>query len=204
MFFLAEKTVVAHQLRDFSEWHRGIRYYGLWCLLIDDPTWQRAFTSAQAHMADLLHPGYRRQPHVTLFSCGLLADDFFGEELLTRQAQALAAARLTPFRLALPGHLDSFATAPHLPVTDPGDCLAKIRACLAAVSPEDSPPASYHPHITLGFYRASFAVDAVDARLRAFHWPPSPWTARCLSFCRFATADTQGPLETLARLGMPE
>ncbi|MDR0477207.1 MAG: hypothetical protein LBH14_04640, partial [Desulfobulbaceae bacterium] len=85
MLLLSEKSIVAHELRDFSEWHQGIRHYGFWCLLIDDPPWQRVIASAQAQMAPFLHPGYERQPHVTLFSCGLLTDDFFSGEMLTRQ-----------------------------------------------------------------------------------------------------------------------
>jgi len=211
MLFLGEKSVVAHQLRDFRQWHRGVPHYGFWCLMIDDPAWQNAVALAQTHMAGFLHPGYRRQPHVTLFSCGLLAEDFFSEEMFARQMNALAEARLapsplglTPFQLMLPGHLDSFASAPHLPVADPGGGLAKIRACLAAISPEDSPPASYHPHITLGFYRRHFAIDRLAAHLRAFRLQSMPWAARRLCFCRFATADTQGPLETLACLYLSE
>jgi 2'-5' RNA ligase len=200
MLLFAEKKIIAHQLRDFRKWHRGIAHYGLWCLMVDDPAWQQAITLAQKHLAPFLHPGYRRQPHITLFPCGLLADDFFGKEMLTRQIQALTKAHLTPFRLELPGHLDSFATAPHLPVTDRDGGLAKIRAILAAVSAEDSPTPRYHPHITLGFYREVFAIDEISARLRAFHASPMTWTACSLCFCRFATADTQGPLETLACL----
>jgi len=200
MLLLAEKKIIAHQLRDFRKWHRGIAHYGLWCLMIDDPAWQQAIALAQAHLAPFLHPGYRRQPHITFFPCGLLADNFFSEEMFTRQVQALTEARLAPLSLELPGHLDSFPTAPHLPVTDRDGGLAKIRAVLAAVSPEDNPGARYHPHMTLGFYRKSFAIDQLAAHLRAFQSPSLPWTARALCFCRFATADTQGPLETLARL----
>lgn len=208
MFLFAEKKVIVHQLRDFPEWHRGIRHYGLWCLIIENPAWQKAVTLAQAHMADFLHPGYRRQPHVTLFCCGLLAeeaDEFFSDEMRARQADALAAARLMPFRLSLPGHLDSFATAPHLPVADPSGSLAKIRILLAAIRPEDQPPASYHPHITLGFYRESFAAGRVAAHLRAFSLAPlMPLIVSSIHFCRFAAADTQGPLQRLTSLDLVE
>ena len=204
MLFLAEKKIIAHQLRDFPEWHQGTHHYGFWGLMIDDPAWQETVALAQAHMARFLHPGYRRQPHVTLFCGGLLADDFFSEEILARQVQALAEARLPPFCLELSGCLDSFATAPHLPLADPDGGLAKIRAVLATVNREDAPPASYHPHITLGFYRQSFATRAVAAHLRAFRpLPPPPFSARSIHFCRFATADSQGPLETLACLDLP-
>ncbi|HBT96781.1 MAG TPA: hypothetical protein DEB25_03630, partial [Desulfobulbaceae bacterium] len=204
MLLSAEKKIIAHQLRDFHQWHRGIAYYGFWCLMIDNPGWQQAVAQAQAHLSSFLHSGYRRQPHLTLFPCGLLDARFFSDEMLTRQADALATARLSPLRLELPGHLDSFTTAPHLPVTDHDGGLAKIRATLTAVSPEDSPTARYHPHITLGFYRDAFAIDRIAAHLHAFRVPPLSWTARSVCFCRFATANTQGPLEILARLEIPD
>jgi 2'-5' RNA ligase len=204
MFPLAEKTTTAHQLRDFSEWHQGIAHYGIWCLLCDDRHWQRAVALAQAHCARFLHPGYRRQPHVTLFSCGLLDQRFFNKETFARQASALAEARISSFWLELPGILDSFATAPHLPVIDGSGGLAKIRAVLTGVALEDSPGEHYQPHITLGFYRASFAAHHVASHLRGFRLPPVSWTVNSLAFCRFATADTQGPLEPLWRLSLPE
>jgi len=204
LFLLTGKTTITHQLRDFSEWRQGIAHYGLWCLMIDDPAWQRAVALARAHCERFLHPGYRRQLHVTLFPCGLLDRRFFSKETLARQVDALAEARCPPFWLELPGVLDSFATAPHLPVIDRDGGLAKIRAVLASVAPEDSPAACYHPHITLGFYRASFAIDQVASHLRAFRLPPASWTVNSLAFCRFTAADTQGPLETVSRLPLQE
>jgi len=200
MLLLGENRIIPHQLRDFSEWHQGVAHYGIWCLLCDDPAWQHAILLAQAHCARFLHPGYRRQPHVTFFACGLLDERLFKKETLARQTDALAKARLAPFRLELPGTLDSFATAPHLPVIDRDGGLAKIRAVLTSVAPEDSPGEFYHPHITLGFYRAAFAVHRVASHLRDFRLPPVSWAADSLAFCRFAAADTQGPLETLSRL----
>jgi 2'-5' RNA ligase len=200
MLLLAEKRIVAHQLRDFSEWHQSIAHYGLWCLMVDNPAWQRAIALARAHCERFLHPGYRRQPHVTLFPCGLLDQRFFSQETLARQVDTLAEARLSPFRLELPGVLDSFATAPHLPLIDRDGGLGKIRAVLASVAPEDSPAECYHPHVTLGFYRASFTIDQVTSHLRAFRLPPASWMVNSLAFCRFAAADTQGPLETVLRL----
>ncbi|MDR3089634.1 MAG: 2'-5' RNA ligase family protein [Desulfobulbaceae bacterium] len=200
MLLRTEEHIIAHQLRDFPEWHQGVSHYGIWCVMLDEPLWLRPVAAAQAHVRRLLHPGYRRQPHITLFAGGLLAARFFSDETLARQRLALTNARIQPFRLQLPGHLDSFATAPHLPVVDCDGGLANIRALLAAVAAEDSPGDRYHPHITLGFYRTSVPVSEVAARLRVFSQPPVSWTATSLSFCRFATADTQGPLETVFRL----
>ena len=68
---------LATELRDFPEWHGGIRHYAVWALPVDCPLWLQRIADLQRQLAPLLHSDYARQPHITLFACGLVDQRHF-------------------------------------------------------------------------------------------------------------------------------
>ena len=160
-------------LRDYPEWHRGRRHYGVWLFELQSELLQQRMQRLRAHLSPwlLAAPGWpRRQAHVTVFVCGFLApwrsldDDFTPAQLAAQQA-ALAAARLPPLSLEI-GSLDSFDTAAFLRVHDPLQGLAAVRRVLGQEVAEIR-QAPYVPHVTLGWYARAVPCAQVARRLAA-------------------------------------
>ena len=42
---------LAHELRDFPEWHRGTARYGFWAVRVECPQWLALFDAARRHVA---------------------------------------------------------------------------------------------------------------------------------------------------------
>lgn len=199
--FLKTRQTLAHVDRDFVEWHGGIAHYGFWAVVVADPDWLALLAAARAHVAQFVHTGYRRAPHVTVAACGLLAESHFSTAQLARQLEALAAAKLASFSLSA-GPLSSFTSAPMIVIEDLAGGLEKIRECITAVSPEDH-PAPYQPHITLGLYRDAFDTAQIVDCLSAFAPAPvQPLQVTELAFCAFETKDIQGPIQILERVSL--
>jgi 2'-5' RNA ligase len=199
--FLQTPQTIAHVERDFVEWHGGIAHYGFWAVVVADPDWLAVFAAARAHVARFVHPGYRRAPHVTVAACGLLAESHVSAAQTARQTAVLATAKLAPFPLYA-GPLDSFTSAPMITIQDPTGELERVRECITAVSPEDT-PAPYQPHITLGLYRDAFDTAQVVDCLSAFAPAPvQPLLVTELAFCAFETKDIQGPIQILERVNL--
>lgn len=69
------------ELRDFVEWHQGIKHYGFWAIEVTDPLCLKTIGLCQQHLADRLHPHYLRQPHITLSASGLIDEQHFSQEI---------------------------------------------------------------------------------------------------------------------------
>ena len=160
--------------------------------------------AAQAHLADLLLPGYRRQPHVTLALCGFPTQaprhpDDFGPADLDAQLAALQALDHEPFELEI-GPLASFSSAPFLAVHDPQGGIARLRHALVAASRQAGQAGGpYTPHVTVGLYAGSWPTADIQRRLDDF---PSVPALRCriegISLMHYAAPEIGGPLSTLA------
>lgn len=195
----ANGHTIAHELRDFPEWHRGTARYGFWAVRVECPQWLALFDAARRHVAGHVHPGYRRQPHVTIAAAGLLDDTHLPHPLRQRQLDAVRAAGEPGFELHA-GPLDGFTSSPHIAVEDRSGALARLRAHLHAVCRDDPAPA-YRPHLTVGLYRVAFALVDVHQHLATFEAPrPAPLRVREISFCAYATRELQGPFEVLATI----
>jgi 2'-5' RNA ligase len=187
---------LATELRDFPEWHGGIRHYAVWALPVDCPLWLQRITDLQRQLAPLLHPGYARQPHITLFACGLVDQRHFHPQQARQQAQALLSLQLPALQLEATG-LSTFTTAPWLGIAAVDNHLSQIRQTLAQFSPEDSPAPAYRPHITLGFYQQAWPLKSIHSRLAALetNLPPlPPLNVNRLELCFYSTHDIQGRL----------
>lgn len=196
------------ELREYPEWHRGRRLYAVWLLEVDAPPVLTRWQRARAHLADWLHPGYRRQPHITLGVAGFwgrqpkLADDLCPERLALLR-QALRESPPATFELRI-GAADSFASAPFLRVCSPPGCLEALRARLC---PEDDQwrDTPYQPHLTLGLYRQRVTAAELRQRLTAFaEHEPLPLRCRHLSLCVYRARDPQGRLRALERFALAD
>ncbi|PMQ02814.1 hypothetical protein DyAD56_22045 [Dyella sp. AD56] len=199
------ETLVA-ELRDYPEWHRGRGRYGVWVVPVQDAALLDYIDTAREHLADLIHPSPRRQPHLTVFVCGFhgegVEDDDFPPQRLARQVALLraCAGAMCTLPLARP---DSFASAAFIPVGDPKGQLARWRQVLGEASREvrQSP---YVPHITLGLYRRCVAGDVVRRRLAMLATPPPMLAVRELHYVTYDTRDQLGPLETLYSVSLKQ
>ncbi len=191
-----ETHTLATELRDFPEWHQGIRHYAVWALPVEDPAWLEGIRYLQQHLAPLLHPGYARQPHITLFACGLVDQHHFRPDQARDQLAALKALNLSTLQLNAAG-LSTFTTAPWLGIQPVDNRLALIRRTLAAILTEDTPASHYRPHVTLGFYQQAWRLSDILSRLatlasRLPSLPPLPINR--LDLCYYATNEIQGEL----------
>jgi len=189
--FLSNPKTIPRCDRDFVEWHGGVRYYGFWAVIVDDPNWLELVGAARAQVTQFIYPGYQRKPHITIAASGLLHEKHFSLHLAQRQLVSLTEAELTPFPLYA-GSLDSFSSAPYITVKDPTGSLDRIRDFLSTISREDF-PSRYKPHITLGLYRDAFDTSQVADCLQAFkHAPISSMVVSELVFCAYETREIQG------------
>ena len=191
-----ETHTFANQDRDFPEWHGGIARYGFWAVVVDCPQWQALFDAAGRHVAAHVLPGYRRQPHITIAAAGLIDEAHLSVALRQRQTAAMRAANEVAFDLHA-GPLGTFTGSPHVAIRDPSGALLRLRARLQAIARHD-PPATYHPHLTIGLYRGAFSLSHMQQQLAAFRVPAvTPLRVRGVSFCAYSTRELQGGFEIL-------
>ena len=193
---------IAHQRRDFVEWHGGVNHYAFWAIEVPCPHWRRLFRAARRHVAPWVHAGYSRAPHVTVAAAGLMHAAGASVEHLERQQRAVEYAGVRSFCLQA-GALDSFSASPFITVHDPAGALAHLRAALHDAAAEDSPPL-YRPHLTLGLYRDAFDLSHVRRSLAAFAHPPvPPLHVDAVSLCAYETRDIQGAYTVLKKVPLP-
>lgn len=190
------KHTLAVSLDDWPQWHRGIRQYAVWCLPVNDPQWLAFIDQAQTQLSPWLHPGYERQPHITLFAAGLVDKNHYSADMRAAQIESLELYSLSPVLLT-PSILSTFATAPWLGIEDVNNRLGQIRTLLEQSADEDSPAPQYQPHVTLGFYRHQYATGAIMKQLEALQeqlLALPPLQIERLQLCYYNTRETQGRL----------
>jgi len=198
--FSAAGRTLPQEDRDYPEWHRGRTHYGVWLIDADISAVRERITQAQAHLAPLL-VHHQRQPHITLFVCGFVADvaahgDDFTPAMLAAQQAALQALQIKPFTLQI-GAIDSFDSAVFLRVDDPDNGLAPLRQALGQGTREIRQSA-YVPHLTVGLYNGVFDTQMVAGQLQSFAAPtPIPLRVQRIHFARYEARVLGGPLETL-------
>ena len=188
--------------RDYPEWHQGRMHYGVWLLDADVGAVRERITQAQAHLAPLLVP-HQRQPHITLFVCGFMADvvahgDDFTPAMLAKQQAALQALQLEPFTLQI-GAIDSFDSAVFLRVEDPSGGLARLRQALGlGLGTHEIRQSAYVPHLTVGLYSGAFDTEVVAGQLQSFApHTPIPLRVERIHFARYEARVLGGPLQPL-------
>lgn len=174
MLHQAEETIPVI-VRDYADWHRGRRDFSVWLIESDNEEICRQVEAAQEHLSEFLIRPYKRQPHITMYVCGFLADiphydDDYGSGQFRIHAQALKDARLGPFFIET-GRLNSFSSAPFLEVNDLEGGINRVRAILSTTSKEVWSN-HFTPHITVGLYSGAFSSSVVSRKISGFPAEP--------------------------------
>ena len=170
MLLQASSQLIATDIRDYPEWHRGRSDYGVWYIEICQPELIHYLNKIRAQFSDLLIESNQRQYHITLFVCGFLTshhpnfDDDFEIKTLSDQIKLIQQLQLEPFELEIT-QIDSFSSGLFLHIHDQKNILSKIRKQLAQSSTEIA-AVDYCPHITLGLYRENWPSDLVLQRIQ--------------------------------------
>ena len=186
------------ELRDFFEWHQGIKYYGFWAIEVQNPRCLQQLNIWQQSIADTLHPNYLRQAHITLSASGLLDEKHFTEHDLQQQIEALKRARIPAFSICSSSP-NTFTTAPYLSINDPSISLARIRDQLHHLR-DGQDACEYIPHITLGFYNQAYSIPQILNQLSSLNIPAIEFKVKELVFARYNTHEIQGRYHVLHRI----
>lgn len=200
--FLDFKTTYASELRDFPEWHKGIKYFGFWAIEISSKDCQKKIKKYQEFFTDKLHKNYLRQPHITLVASGLLSNDYFHENLIEKQLKQIKKSNIKPFPIILSA-LNSFSTCPYISIIDPLDKLDFIRKVLNNISKENDPNI-YTAHITLGFYNKAYKTSDIVEEISKINFQDLEFTVNEIIFAKYETKDIQGPYEVVHRIKLDE
>lgn len=190
-------ATIPTEARDFPEWHHGRETYAVWVLRMEEDAILDKFKSAREHLDGYLLVPYRRQPHITLFVCGFLADtskynDDFTHAQLQAQCQALEKANISPFEIEI-GGLNSFASAPYLEVHDPYGGIPRLREVLSRGAREFR-TAPYTPHLTVGLYADVFPSEEVTRRLAVFSGGRVRWKVEGITLATYKAQEFAGKL----------
>jgi 2'-5' RNA ligase len=197
--FLDFNTTYPIELRDFKEWHKGIKYFGFWAIEITSPLCLNKIKIYQEHLKDKLHPNYLRQAHITLITSGLLSDKHFSNDLILKQVKKIKKSNIKAFTLSL-SNANSFSTCPYLCVNDSLDKIDFIRKCLYDEILKEINPNKYIPHVTLGFYNKAYKTSDIIENISTLNLPDIEFEVKNIVFAQYETKDIQGSYEVLHRI----
>jgi 2'-5' RNA ligase len=198
----AERTL-RNERRDFPEWHRGRTHYALWALKPASAALDQRVQAAQAHLAEWLLDGYRRQSHITLGLCGFLSaaatqNDDFDAAKLQDQLTALRQLRPAPFAIDI-GALDSFSSVPYLAVQAETAALHALHQCLAGNATINTPTERFTPHVTVGLYGGVWPLPLLrEAFGRLPPQSPLRLDFSGIQLLSYTAREIGGPLQRLA------
>jgi 2'-5' RNA ligase len=184
-------------VRDYPEWHLGRQDYSVWLIELHSKEVLQKVAAAREHLSDFLIKPYQRQPHITVYVCGFVADtqrydDDYSVEQLDHHVHLLKAAAIKPFSLEI-GGLNSFASAPFLEVADQEGGLARVRALLSTGGKEISRN-TYTPHITVGLYSGAFPGSVMHEKFASFPQDPCTLTVDRITFAAYTAKEIAGAL----------
>jgi 2'-5' RNA ligase len=196
MLHQRQETIPAIR-RDYVEWHHGRTIYGLWLIELGAEELYLKVEAAREHLSDFLLKPYHRQPHISIFICGFLADttsyeDDYSAKQLHIQAELLKNAHIKPFVIEV-GGLNSFASAPFLEVQDLQDGIKRVRAILSMTAKEAG-RSSFTPHVTIGLYSQAFPSRVVTEKISTFQNKPIRLAIDRLTFATYDAREITGVL----------
>ena len=183
--------------QDHPEWHRGRKVYAVWLIDAGQEEICKQVAVAQEHLSGFLVKPYRRQPHVTLFVCGFLADtrrfdDDYSACQFREQTQSLRDANVPPFFIEI-GGLNSFSSAPFLEVNDLEGGINRVRTALSAIT-EEIGRTSFTPHVTVGLYSKAFSSEVVARKIATFPNKPVTCKVERITFAAYEAQESAGAL----------
>ena len=196
MLYLNRETISSGTC-DIPEWHHGREHYSVWLIELRSEEILKKFHAARDHLSEFLIQPYQRQPHITIFVCGFLADtlhydDDYSAEQFGRHAHLLKEAAVKPFSVEI-GGLNSFASAPFLEVADLEGGLDRVRALFLTTGMEIA-RSTYMPHITVGLYSGAFRNAIVSEGIASFPKDPCKLTVDRITFASYRAREMAGTL----------
>lgn len=198
--FLNHEVTQPTELRDFFEWHQGIKHFGFWAIEIQQPECLQQIQRSQQQLADKLHPHYLRQPHITICASGLLDEQHFTHAARQQQIKKLEESGLPAFSLKL-SQGNSFTTAPYLSIRDPSHSLIALRKLLNTICTEQDATA-YVPHVTLGFYNQVYKTLELANQLANLNTLDTEFRVNEIVFAYYNTNEIQGRYQVLQRIAL--
>ncbi|MFQ3228825.1 2'-5' RNA ligase family protein [Reinekea sp.] len=199
--FLAEQTTCATQVRDFIEWHQGVKHFGFWAIEVTASDCLTKIKDHQARLSKYLHQDYLRQPHITLATAGLISNQNNQNVRVAKQIEQLERVKLSPFTIQLSG-CDSFSVCPYLGVRDRSGQLNTLREPLKG-APEHE-VSDYTPHVTLGFYDKAYETKEIVERISELPSNDVEFTVNEIIYAQYETNEVQGPYKVLHRLKLQD
>jgi 2'-5' RNA ligase len=196
MLRLKKQTLKSVQ-SDFSDWHRGRREFAIWMIELEQDEVLRKVEAARKHLSSFLLTPYHRQPHITLFVAGFLADerrhaDDYTRHQLEGHCRMIADSNIMPFPIVIQG-MDSFASAPFLKVRDQEEGIERVRTLLSSTATEIERE-GFVPHVTVGLYSGIFESRVVLERIDAFRDEPLRLSIDRITFAAYESSELCGPL----------
>ncbi len=196
MLYQSQETIPS-PVHDHPEWHHGRKDYAVWLIELSGMEVSQKVRDAREHLSEFLIQPYQRQPHITIFVCGFLADtarydDDYSVEQFERHAQLLRVAAVKPFTVEI-GGLNSFASAPYLEVADPEGGIERLRTLFLTNGMEIA-RSTYSPHVTIGLYAAAFPGSVVYKRIASFPRTSCKLTVDRVTFATYQAQETAGAL----------
>ena len=68
------QETIPSPVHDHPDWHRGRQDYSVWLVELGGMEVFQKIDAARELLSDFLIKPYQRQPHITIFVCGFLAD----------------------------------------------------------------------------------------------------------------------------------
>jgi len=195
------QETVPSSVHDHPDWHRGRQDYSVWLIELGGGEFFQKFNAAKGLLSDFLIKPYQRQPHITIFVSGFLADtprydDDYSPEQLKRHLHLLREAAGKPFTLEI-GGLNSFSSAPFLEVADLEGGLDRVRALMLKTGKDigrSDYTSGYTPHITVGLYSGVFPGSAVTGRISSFPKAPCKVAVDRITFASYRAQEMFGAL----------
>jgi 2'-5' RNA ligase len=196
MLHQSQETIPS-PVHDHPNWHHGRQDYSVWLIELGGMEVSQKVAAAREHLSPFLLKPYQRQPHITIFVCGFLADtpqydDDYSAGQLERHAHLLKVSAVKPFTVEI-GGLNSFASAPFLEVADPEGGLDRVRSLLLSTGKEIG-RSSYTPHITVGLYSGAFPGSMINERISSFPKDPCKLMVDRITLATYQAREMAGAL----------
>lgn len=186
------------EVRDYVEWHKNREHYSVWAIDFDEQAILDEVERARYFFEDWLLKPFDRQPHVTLFVSGFMADsalhdDDYSLSRLIGHKETLSQSNIKSFDIEISG-LNSFASALYFDVIDKNDGINQIREVLSQTMPELRWKA-FVPHITIGLYKDHIPTQDVIQKIKAYQ-PASALkkSVRDIKLMTYSAQELIGPL----------
>ena len=192
------QETIPSPIHDYPAWHRGRQDYSVWLIELGGMEFFHKFSAAREHLSDFLIKPYQRQPHITIFVSGFLADtprydDDYSPDQLQSHLHLLREVAGKPFTLEI-GGLNSFASAPFLEVADPEGGFDRVRGLLLTTG-KDIGRSDYTPHITVGLYSGAFPGSVLTERISSFPKATCKVTVDQITFASYRAREGYGALK---------